>query len=287
MVDFHTHSRYSDGSDTPAVLCRKAARRGLRALALTDHDTTAGLSSFFNACRHEKIEGIAGLELEIRCQSGQFHLLAFGFDPENIDLQKMLEQIRGFREERNQAMLTRISRDITPMTLEEIQAVFKIAVIGRPHIAAMLVKKKKVQSIKEAFDRYLGSDRPYYYSMKKTDFSAAAAIIHAAGGITVLAHPHTLGLDQESLRYFCASHKEMGLDGIEVFHPDSTLEWSDYLKSLATELDLAVSGGSDYHGKRRNRKIGNGPEKMPIDDQYYYSLTEKMRSYLSLSAEKP
>jgi predicted metal-dependent phosphoesterase TrpH len=257
-IDLHTHSTASDGGLTPAELVGQAARRGLSALALTDHDTIAGLDSAETEAAKQGIQFIRGIEIAINWEPGEFHLLGLGLrDPIPVAFVEALDSVTRQREVRNRAIIDRMHTLNIEVEYEDIVGLSGGTVVGRPHFAAFLKQKKMVKTIEQAFSLYLSKGRPLYLPKKSLDFEQAAALIHDAGGIAVLAHPLSLYISWKRLPELIFNLRKQGLDGIEAWHPAASVGCCARLEQLGKSAQLLITAGSDFHGKiRPNRKLG-------------------------------
>ena len=255
-ADLHTHSTVSDGTDTPAELIGAAARAGLRAVAITDHDTTAGWAPAADAARAHGIVLIPGMELSTRVQFASVHVLGYLIDPADVGLLAETARIRESRITRAEKIVRRISADYD-LTWDDVLAqTTDGTTIGRPHIADALVARGHASTRSEAFAGILhwrsGYAQPHY----APDPLTGIRLIRAAGGVPVLAHPGTRGAEEimteERLRRFV----DAGLFGIEVDHPENTAASRPRLRALAARWGLAVTGSSDYHGLGKANRIG-------------------------------
>ena len=256
MIDLHTHSRKSDGVDTPTELVEKAAEAGVKVLAITDHDTVSGWEEAAAAAARVGIGLVPGIEVSTRSEveGGRIsvHILAYLPDPTNAPLMAELKKTRNSRLTRAQEMVTRLSADY-PLSWEDVLAELDPgATVGRPAIADALVTKGIVPTRSDAFTSILHRRSPYYVSDYSIDTLAAIGLIRAAGGVSVIAHPlidFPAGRSESDLP---AKHFERlisaGLDGIEINHrsvPEFARPW---LTELALRHNLVVTGSSDYHG---------------------------------------
>ena len=260
MIDLHTHSKASDGSLTPAELIALGAKRGLSAMALTDHDTINGLQEAESAAKSLGMGFIPGIELEISMPEsvkGEFHLLGLGIKHPGPAFTNAVAVLARGREERNRQILKRMEDLDMEASYDELSALSGGHSIGRPHFAALLVKKRVVRNIEQAFSRYLGKGRPLYLKKPGLDFTLALSIIHESGGLAILAHPMSLYVSWGRLPDLISSLKDQGLDGLEAWHPAARVQECKRLESLAISLGLFVTAGSDYHGEiRPDRKLG-------------------------------
>ncbi|MFC1497180.1 PHP domain-containing protein [Verrucomicrobiota bacterium] len=275
MIDLHVHSMFSDGSFTPEELVDKALDCGLTAMALTDHDSTAGIDRFLEACENKRLEGIPGVEISADAPQGTLHMLGYFLDHKNREFEKILQHIRGGREERNIKILNRLNELGLELTWEEVTSFAGDEVVGRPHFAQALVARKHVRGKKEAFDLYLARGKPAYEDRFRLQADDSIAAIVNAGGVAVLAHPFTLELEGDALLEYVGELADMGLQGIEGYYPEySNKQCEEYLE-LAKRLDLAVTGGTDFHGAiNPNIKLGTGFGSLRVPDD----LVEELRN---------
>ena len=260
MIDLHTHSNASDGNLSPGNLIAFAAKRGLSAMALTDHDTINGLEEAKTAAKIHNIGFIPGIEMEISMPEkvyGEFHLLGLGINkPSPAFLEAVNMLIKG-REKRNLEMLERAKELNIDITYDELLAVSGGKFIGRLHFARLLVKKKVVKNIEPAFRRFLGKRKPLYIPKPALEFEKAVSIIRESGGLAVLAHPMSLYVSLKKLPDLIKTLKNRGLDGIEAWHPSARVQDCKLLEELGNDIGLYITAGSDFHGENRpDRKLG-------------------------------
>lgn len=245
-VDLHIHSTASDGTLTPSQVVREACDRGLSAVALTDHDTLAGLPEALAAAA-----GCPGLDLfpavEISAQIGtqEVHVLGYLIRPDDTTLNAALDQVRAHRIDRAHAIIERL-RDLgVELSYEQVVELVgpDDASVGRPHIAAALVRAGAVSSAQEAFQRYLRRGRPAYVSRPRPRAAEAIGLIHGADGMAVLAHPGLIGTPGT-----LGAALGLGFDGLEAYHVDHSTSQTQRLLRLAREHGLCATGGSDSHG---------------------------------------
>jgi predicted metal-dependent phosphoesterase TrpH len=249
LIDLHSHSNASDGSDEPAALVARAAALGIRALALTDHDTQSGIGPATREAAAQGIELIPGTELSLDWPGGAMHLIVL-FLPAGVGpLQDRLAAIRDARHARNLEILEALGSLGIPVEAEVVELLAGGESVGRPHIAAAMVGRGYVTSIAEAFDLYLGWGRPAYRPRWRLSPEEGIALALESGGVPVLAHPHTLALDtSEQVAATLRRLKAAGLRAMECYyHLYSPLEREGYA-ALAARFGLLPSGGSDYHG---------------------------------------
>lgn len=248
-VDLHTHTTASDGTCEPAENVRLAREQGLSAVAITDHDTVAGIPQAMEAAASLGVEVIPGVEVSSAARGQDIHVLGYFIPYEDAAFQERLASLRETRHERNKLLIARLQELGINITLESVyrrkQGTDKN--IGRPHIAEELVELGVVGSIEEAFSKYLGKEGAAYVNPPRITPQEAISLIREAGGAAVLAHPGLYDDDelvQELIAY--------GLDGIEVDHPDNSEAQRARYRSWAEENGLVVTGGSDFHGWRAN-----------------------------------
>lgn len=253
-VDLHTHTTASDGLLSPRELVRLAAERGIRVLAVTDHDSVAGIPEAQHAAREHGILLIPGIELSTAVERGEVHLLGYCIDPHRPALERHLHQLVAARRERAVRLVEQLHSLGFPVSLDELEAVAQGGTITRAHAARLLVAKGYVSSIDEAFDRYLGRNRPAYVPRSYPSPREAVKIVRAAGGVLVLAHP----LSADDLEETLAELIPAGLAGLEAWYGEYTLEQQRELAALAERYGLIATGGSDYHGPgfRAGRELG-------------------------------
>jgi len=250
-IDLHAHTTASDGSLTPTELVGKAHALGLVALAVTDHDTLGGLAEARAAAQEIGLDLVPGVELSVEDDAGRFHLLGYGFDSEDAALADTLITLRRSRAARNEQMAQKMRALGLPVTMDDVRAEAgeDAQVIARPHFARALIKKGIVASVQEAFDKYLSTGKPLYLPKEVLTPHDAIALIHGAGGVTVMAHPGLVPLDEAALADRVESlTREDSLDGIEAYYSQHSRADTDRFLALAARLDLLVTGGSDFHG---------------------------------------
>lgn len=275
MIDLHTHSTASDGTLTPSELAAQAASLSLEAVALTDHDTISGIDEFLAACKEHALEGVAGIEISAHFKNRSLHLLGYYIDPHSAALTLQTTDLVEARDERNLQMIKKLNALGFAITLEEVQRVAG-DVVGRPHIAQILQAKGYVRSHQEAFGLYLGATGKAYVPKERLTPEEAIDLILVAGGLPVVAHPGTLPLRGErDFRALLSQLKAKGLAGVEAFYPEHTLEERFMLASLADQLGLVATGGSDFHGGNRPGVVlgrGDGSLNVP------YRALEELRA---------
>lgn len=249
IVDLHSHSTASDGSETPSRLVEMAVKAGLGCLALTDHDTQDGLPEAAAAAEGTGLELIPGLELSLEFDRGGMHLVVLWLQPGPGPLQDRLAGLRDSRDERNVRIVAALTRMGLPITIEEVAEEAGEGSVGRPHIAAVMMAHGYVPDIRTAFDLWLGSGRPAYVERKRLDPGEAISLARESGGVPVLAHPHTLGITTAAdMADLLNRLKRSGLVGLEALYSGYRRHEREGYAHLARRFDLIPSGGSDFHG---------------------------------------
>ena len=257
VIDLHTHTSYSDGTDTPAQLINKALAAGISIIGLTDHDSISGWQEATDALR-TGISLVPGAEISCQTPDGiSVHILGLLFDSNNSELMSTLEKTRENRHGRMEKIIARINEAGIDITMDDVlEQLSDGATLGRPHLADALVKKGIVASRDEAFTQMLHNNSKYYVSHYSPTPEAAIKLIKAAGGVSVIAHPmashrgRTISLDT------FGSIIQAGLDGIEVDHRDHSPDEKSQLIKLANESNLVMTGASDYHGNGKLNTLG-------------------------------
>jgi 3',5'-nucleoside bisphosphate phosphatase len=249
-IDLHTHSNRSDGTFTPPEVVRLAAERELDVVALTDHDTTDGLAEALDEGVRSGVDVVPGVEFSAEFDGTSVHVLCYWMDVEDEGLQRELRRLRDDRFRRGELMVERLSALGLPVEFERVRQIAGEATIVRPHIAQAMVEAGHVETEKEAFERWIGDGRPGHVAKHALDPVDAVALIRAAGGVCVLAHPGMWG-DQSSVPDTLIERMAAaGMRGLEVDHPDHTPEAVEHYRRLAGDLGLVATGGSDCHGLR-------------------------------------
>jgi predicted metal-dependent phosphoesterase TrpH len=252
MIDLHAHTRASDGSQAPGEVVARAARRGLTVLAITDHDTVAGLPEAIAAGARLGVTVIPGIELSVRPPQGQLHIVAYLPEASPPRLRAALEDLRRAREIRADRMAAKLAALGAGIDMAAVRARAGGS-IGRPHLADALVAAGHVSDRAEAFTRFLGDDQPAYVPHQLLDAAAALRLVADAGAVAALAHPASLRLGMRGLESYAARLRHLGLWGIEVYRAEHTPEQRHGLARIARRLGLVGTGGSDYHGPGAGR----------------------------------
>ena len=280
-IDLHAHTTASDGSLRPAELIDLAARIGLKAVAVTDHDTVDGLAEALDRGLEIGFEVIAGLEISARFSSGAMHILGYrpgggGDWAAQNSAFPALARLQAARAERNPAMIDRLVKAGLDVTMEEVRTASGGGQVGRPHFARVLVDKGYAVDVQDAFNKYLAQGRPGYVAKYRPEPHQALAMIIEAGGLPVLAHPLTLGLGEgAALTRLLFELKEQGLVGLEAYYSDHDPAQTKRFLSLAEKIGLIATGGSDFHGPDQGwSRLGEGFGRLAVP---YQALAELKR----------
>ena len=268
MVDLHSHSTFSDGSESPERVIELAAEAGCQCVALTDHDGLGGLALAEARAAELGIGFVPGCEVSCVFSPGTMHVLCYFVRQESGPLQDELVRLRADRAQRNLALVERLRELQIPVELEEVAAVAGSEVIGRPHFAAVLVAHGQANSINDAFERYLGKDRPAYIPKARVEAADIIGRAHDSGAVAVLAHPLSLGLSRDELAGEIGRLAAAGLSGLESYYSRYDEATRSELVRLARHHGLVPTGGSDFHGSYKpdlSMGIGTGDLRVPDD----------------------
>ena len=276
MIDLHTHSTISDGTDSPAEVVALGAGAGLAALALTDHDTLDHLPEARAAADARGLRLVPGCEISCELDGrapGSMHLLVYFVDEAPGPLRDRMGGLQAGRVERNDQILESLRSHGIGITHDEVLAKAGPGSVGRPHIARVLMEKGYVGSIQEAFDRWLAKGKPAYFERVRLRPEESIELAHASGGVTVVAHPGSLDLDPGPLAELVAALAAAGLDGLECEYGRYTPEERTAYAELAARHGLAVTGGSDYHGENKpDLRVGVGRGDLAVPDELLEEL---------------
>ena len=272
-VDLHTHSRASDGSDPPERIVDLAASMRLRAVALTDHDTLDGLDAAAARAGQLGIAFVPGVEISVEWPAGTMHLLAYFIEPGAGPLQDRLRDLQEGRAVRNAAIIEALRGLGIALDAEEVETESGTGVIGRPHIAAVMVRRGATASVAEAFDRYLAKGRPAYRDRPRLTAAEAVQLTRASGGVAVVAHPHTVATASGGFAAAFESFASLGISGIECHYGEYPPATRLRLAETARRFGLIATGGSDYHGRYKpGLQIGTGRGDLSVPDRAYEDL---------------
>jgi predicted metal-dependent phosphoesterase TrpH len=275
VIDLHLHSTCSDGTVTPAELVEMACANGLSAIAITDHDTVAGIAPARAAACNRPLMVITGVELSVRHNPYHLHLLGYNFDWHNHTLLAALKKVQDARQTRNLEIFKKLQGLGITISPTDIFSSSPENLIGRPHIARWLVAHKVVSTIDEAFAKYLKKGARAYVSRFCYTVQEAISMIHEAGGLAVLAHPLQVSRDPATLENLIGELKANGLDGLETYYPGQMGTWFAFLHSLVARYHLLETGGSDYHGAIRPGTRMAGGAHLVIPDSLLDQLIKR------------
>jgi predicted metal-dependent phosphoesterase TrpH len=279
-VDLHCHSTASDGTLAPNQVVELAVSSGLSALALTDHDTIAGVTEAAEAARKAGLDFLPGIEISCDVpRPATMHLLGYGVDPQSPILHDLTRRLLQGRNDRNPRIIQKLNELAVAITMQEVEAEAGGEVVGRPHIAAVLLRKGYVSSIKQAFDKYLAQGGAAYFDKERLTAQQAIGLVRQSGGIPVLAHPVQLRTENDAqLERIVKDLKDVGLAGIEVIHSDHAAAFVEKYSKLADRFGLLKTGGSDFHGtSKKDIRLGlaNGRR---IPREFFDALVERLAS---------
>lgn len=246
MIDLHCHSLASDGSYSPKELIKMAENLNITHLALTDHDTTAGIKEFMAV--ESSVVRIPGIEISVEKEKGELHIVGLFIDTSNKDLQEMEEEVQYYRKKRNEKMLAALSKLVKKNVKIEDLVDNPNSQLGRPHVAKYLLRNNIVTSIQEAFDLYLKDSASLAFKKQQVSVERALNVIKNAGGISIIAHPYTLKLEDDKLDELVKEYKKLGLNGLEAYSSHNPVDKKDVFADIARKNGLIISCGSDFHG---------------------------------------
>ncbi|MBU0713638.1 PHP domain-containing protein [bacterium] len=282
--DLHTHSNASDGSYSPGDLVKLAAESGVTTLALTDHDTVSGVVEAVVAGKKFGVTVIPGVEISIDFAPGAMHICGYYLDIDNPELQAGLNFVQVARRNRNPRIIEKLKVLGLNITLDEVKAAAGPDQLGRPHFAKVLVQKGYANDTQEAFNKYLAKGAPAYMDKQRLPLAQAVAMIKAAGGVAVLAHPVQLRL--ETMADYLTKFKELkaaGVEGIEAFNSYQSEAENQQLYRITKELDMLITAGSDFHGEIKPKvKLGQFGENVPLRIEDIIEAIQATRKNLKL-----
>jgi hypothetical protein len=277
VIDLHTHSTVSDGSDAPSHVAELAQMNGCSAFALTDHDRMDGLDEAGKRAAEVGVELVPGCEISCEVPKGTMHVLIYFVEPGG-PLETELVRLQEARDARNARMFDRLSNELgLPITPEEVEAEAGGKGIGRPHVAAVLLRKGVVSSIQEAFDVWLAKGRPAYLDKERLAPSVAVRLAVASGGVPVLAHPLSLGLSASGTAATVGELVSDGLAGVESIYGRYSVDERAAMAALAGRYGLVATGGSDHHGRYKpDLQVGIGRGDLDVPDSVLDELRERI-----------
>lgn len=270
FIDLHVHSNCSDGSCTPEELVELAIQNDLVAFALTDHDTVEGVERAMKAAEEKHIQVIPGVELSCEYEISpsrkkEIHILGYNLDYNQPELCETLEAVAKERDDRNRKMCENLNRDGYPIDYDSLMERFKNTIVTRAHFARFLLEKGAIPSIDSAFKKILAQDGPYFVMRKYLTPEKGIALIKKAGGIPVLAHPLLYKMSVTELHNLLTELKGYGLQGIEAMYSRNRGNDEAFVRKLASEYDLFITGGTDFHGANKpDLEIGRGEGNLRV-----------------------
>lgn len=279
MIDLHTHSCFSDGTYMPNDILKLAHKNGIKAVAITDHDTIEGLTAISDDAKNLGIEIINGIEFSADYNGIEIHILGYFLDIENKNLLNLLDELKKTRDKRNNELIEKLQNIGLDITLDYVTSLSSYGLVTKAHFGVALVKKGYAKDIKDAFNIYLGKGKPAYVERVLLPYNDAIKIILEAKGIPVLAHPILYKLSNSDLKLAIKNLKNAGLKGIECYYPSNTKNQTNTLLSLCKEFNLKATGGSDFHGDNRpNVTIGN----IYLENKIDYKILEDLKTVLEV-----
>lgn len=274
LIDLHVHSNASDGSFTPSQVADLAIDAGLKAIALTDHDTIDGIAEIIDYTKDKQLEVVPGIELSCYYQNREVHILGFYVDYENPELNRELKVLKDAREGRNIKMVELMQKDGLNVTMEKLLHGNPDSVITRAHFARVLVEEGICKDKDTAFRKYIGIGCKYYLPKPQVTCETAMNILTKYSKASFLAHPLLYHLGYSQIEELLVYLKSLGLKGLEAYHSSNNAYESDRLRQIAAGLDLKISGGSDFHGIiKPNIRLGAGRGNMRV----HYKLLEDIK----------
>jgi predicted metal-dependent phosphoesterase TrpH len=260
MVDLHSHTTASDGQHTPTELIQMAAQAGIKHLAVTDHDTVAGLAEAATAAEARGLELVPGIELSAFLNGREVHILGHFIRAADAELLRLAERFRSERYQRMKQMVEKMNQLGIPITMARVMALAGEANLGRPHLARALIEERICATVKEAFDRFLAHGKPAFVERTRVAAEEAIQMIRNAGGAATVAHPGVSRVTDIELKAL----ESAGLAGLEVFHSDHKPPIQQKYLAIARDLDLVPTAGSDFHGEQvaPGRRLGTASMAM-------------------------
>ncbi len=279
LCDLHTHTVFSDGTDTPTALVEKAQAMGLSALALTDHNTIGGLREFLQAAQGKSLQAVPGIEFSTDYQGTELHILGLWVPPSYYEtITELMQEQRRQKELSNRALVDRLRKAGYELDYDKIQALTRDGYVNRAHIAVELTNLGYMPTVQEAFNRLLSVKNGYYVPPVMLGSLEVLALIREMGAVSVLAHPF-LNLEEAGLREFLREAVPAGLCGMEVLYGMYDAATTERSKQIADQFGLLHSGGSDYHGSNKPHiRLGQGRGNLAIPMAFCRNLQEKARN---------
>ena len=285
-IDLHIHTTASDGSHTPNEIIEMAQRLHLRAFSITDHDTVNGVKEIITASLPKNLKFVPGIEISAAAPksfkfNGSLHLLGYGINPSDNGLNELIVLLHQSRDHRIPRIMDRLSQLGIHLSMAEIKRKAGKSVLGRPHIAKAMVANGYVNSVNDAFDRFLGKRKPAYVDKFRISCQKAIKVIESAGGIAVLAHPFLIDQNFKKIEQLMEMLIPFGLGGIECFYPEHPKTAISFYKSLAKRKGLLITGGTDFHGSniRPGIQLGSAKGKFYIPYALYRQLEARLKNH--------
>lgn len=266
MIDLHTHSHFSDGTLSPTELVEQAESLSMRAIALTDHDTTLGLKEGFTAAEDKKVIFIPGIELSVAHKPGELHIIGLGL--KNWEDAPILQKINKNRIARNIKIIELMNNQGLNISYNDLKQLTK-GTIGRPHFASWMVSEGHVRNTNDAFTKYLSWGKPFYLPRETIPLEAAIEFIHNCGAYAIVAHPLNTPVNFNTLLKKLDQWISLGVDGIEAVHSGTKRNMTKRLLNYGKVKGCMITGGSDFHGNNKPQiKLGKTREFGVISDEY-------------------
>lgn len=273
-VDLHTHSTCSDGTFTPKELIGYGKAKGLKAIALTDHDTLAGIQEAMYYGEKYEIEVVPGIEISTEYENNELHIVGLFVSDGNSEFVSVLENLRKSRENRNIEMVEKLNEIGVNIKYSDVLKHTEGAIATRAHIAREIIAKGYATSNNEVFDKYIGKDKPAYVKRKVLPWQDTLYLISNCGGLPILAHPLLYKISVRRLEMIVSDLASHGLVGIEAYYSTHSPSEVKYVKSLAQKNELELSGGSDFHGSNKpNLDLGTGYGNLEVP----YEVLDNLR----------
>ena len=278
ICDLHTHSNFSDGTFTPSQIIDEAIARGISAVALTDHNTVAGLTEFMSYAEGKNITAIPGIEFSTSYEEKELHIVGLFISKKYYDvITDKVKRVNDLKEQSNIALINALNADGYELDYKKIKASTPEGQVNRAHIAAEMTNKGYVSSINEAFATLLSSKGKYYRPPQRLTSFETISFIRSIGALPILAHPF-LNFDEQRLRRFLSEAKPYGLAGMETMYSKYSEETTFLAHSIAKEYSLLESGGSDFHGEnKKGIALGNGMGNLDIPISVYETLKNNLK----------
>lgn len=282
FIDLHVHTTASDGTLSPKEVVEYGIQKELSVMAITDHDTIAGIEEAVKTAKGTNLSIVPGVELACIYKGIEIHMLGFFLDWKNDKFARHLSDMREKREKRNEKMIEKMQKGGIAISMDKLIFEEKDTVITRGHFARFLEAEGYVKSKQEAFDRYIGIGCPYYLPREYIDPVDAISWIHEAGGLAFLAHPYLYGFTEGEVKKMLSFLKATGLDGLEAYHSSTSQGQVTMLRQYAKEMKLMVSGGSDFHGSNKpDVDLGCGKGNLRITHYIYEKIKTESSKKLS------